>query len=68
MGVRALGAFSGGLDGMLAALLLESQGVEVELATFSSPFFESKPGCDGASELGFSWREIPFTEEILTLL
>jgi len=68
MGVRAIGAFSGGLDGMLAALLLKSQGIEIVLATFSSPFFESKPGHDRAAELGFSWKEIPFTDEILTLL
>lgn len=68
MGVRALGAFSGGLDGILAALILKSQGIEVELATFSSPFFGSEPGRNSAIQLGVPWREIQFTDEIVTLL
>lgn len=68
MGVRALGAFSGGLDGILAALILRSQGIEVELATFSSPFFGSEPGRNSAIQLGLPWREIQFTDEMMILL
>ncbi|MCD4702512.1 MAG: tRNA 4-thiouridine(8) synthase ThiI [Candidatus Aegiribacteria sp.] len=67
-GCKALGAFSGGLDGMLSALLLKSQGIEVELATFSSPFFSSEPGSSGAEQLDLPWREIDYTSEILNLL
>lgn len=65
---RGIGAFSGGLDGMLAASLLSEQGVEVHLATFSSPFFGAGPGRAGASQLGLPWREIDFTDSIMTLL
>ena len=39
--VRALGLCSGGLDSMLAGLLLRDQGIEVEWITFETPFFSS---------------------------
>jgi tRNA U34 2-thiouridine synthase MnmA/TrmU len=53
---------------MLAALLLKSQGIEVELATFSSPFFGPESGRNSAIQIGLPWREIRFTDEIMTLL
>jgi len=67
-GCRALGAFSGGLDSMLAALLLKSQGIDVELVTFTSPFFSSDKGKQGAKQLALPWREINYTPEIMALL
>jgi len=67
-GVRALGAFSGGLDGIVAATLLVEQGISVELATFSSPFFDDARGRAGASALGLPWRGIDLTERMLLLL
>ncbi len=67
-GYRALGAFSGGLDSMIAALLLKSQSVEVELATFTSPYFSSDKGYRGAEQLALPWREIDYTAEIMALL
>jgi len=39
--VRALGLCSGGLDSMLAGLLLRKIGVEVEWITFETPFFSA---------------------------
>ena len=39
---RALGLCSGGLDSMLAGLVLRRQGVEVEWVTFETPFFSSE--------------------------
>ncbi|MBN2609238.1 MAG: hypothetical protein JXA64_08990 [Candidatus Fermentibacteraceae bacterium] len=68
MRVRALGSFSGGLDGMVAASVLRSQGIDVELATFESPFFSSREGKEAASRLGLPWRELDFTSEIMELL
>ncbi len=65
---RGIGAFSGGLDGLLAASLLSEQGVDVHLATFSSPFFEAGLGREGALQLGLPWREIDFTERIMALI
>ena len=67
-GCRALGAFSGGLDSMIAALLLKSQGIEVELVTFTSPYFTSEKGRCGAKQLGLSWREIDYSAEMMILL
>jgi tRNA U34 2-thiouridine synthase MnmA/TrmU len=37
--VRALGLCSGGLDSMLAGLVLRAQGIEVEWVSFETPFF-----------------------------
>jgi len=68
MTVRALGAFSGGLDGLLASRLLMDQGIEVHLATFASPFFSCVPGREWASVLGAPWRSIDFTSEIFDLV
>lgn len=68
MGVRALGAFSGGLDGILAVLILKSQGIEVDLATFSSPFFGAEQGRKEAVQLALPWREIPVADEMIALL
>ena len=42
--VRALGLLSGGLDSMLAGLILRDQGIEVEFVTFVTPFFNAKKG------------------------
>lgn len=39
--VRALGLCSGGLDSMLAGLVLRGQGIEVEWVTFETPFFSA---------------------------
>lgn len=68
MGVKAIGAFSGGLDSQLAALTLASLGIEVHLATFSSPFFGSEKGRLAAGRLGMPWRELEFTETIMGLV
>jgi len=39
---RALGLSSGGLDSILAALVLRDVGIEVEWITFETPFFSSE--------------------------
>ncbi|MCD4847895.1 MAG: tRNA 4-thiouridine(8) synthase ThiI [Candidatus Aegiribacteria sp.] len=66
--IRALGAFSGGLDSMIAAKVLLDQHIEVEAVSFSSPFFESDAGRTGAVQLGISWREIDYSATIMSLL
>lgn len=38
---RGLGLCSGGLDSMLAGLILRGQGIEVEFVTFETPFFNA---------------------------
>ncbi|MCK5131018.1 MAG: hypothetical protein KAR40_02575 [Candidatus Sabulitectum sp.] len=66
--VRALGAFSGGLDGMLASRVLMDQGIYVEAVTFDSPFFDVQAGKTAAAVLGIPWRAVDFTSDIVALL
>ncbi len=40
--VKALGLCSGGLDSMLAALVLKDQGIDVTWISFETPFFDAK--------------------------
>lgn len=67
-GVRALAAFSGGLDGMLACRVLMDQGIFIEAVTFGSPFFDVQAGRAAADSLGIPWREVDFTADIVALL
>jgi tRNA-specific 2-thiouridylase len=66
--IKALGAFSGGLDGMLAAKLLLEQGIHVEGITFDSPFFNVEAGRLAAIEVGIPWQAVDFTSGIIALL
>ncbi len=66
--VRALGAFSGGLDGMLACRVLLEQGIHVEAITFDSPFFDVQAGRKAAEVLSIPWRAVDFTSDIVSLL
>ena len=66
--VRALGAFSGGLDGMLASRVLMDQGIHVETVTFDSPFFDVEAGRKAAAVVGVPWRAIDFSDDIINLL
>jgi tRNA-specific 2-thiouridylase len=50
--VRALGLFSGGLDSVLACLVLRRAGVEVEALTFVTPFFSDANARQSAQTLG----------------
>ncbi len=49
---RALGLVSGGLDSLLAALVLRRAGVEVAGLTFASPFFGPENARAGAGRIG----------------
>lgn len=66
--VKALAAFSGGLDGMLASKILIDQGIYVEGITFDSPFFDVAAGKKAALALGIPWRAVDFTGDIVNLL
>ena len=48
--VRALVLFSGGLDSILAAKILEEQGIEVTALTFVSYFFDAEQAKKSAKE------------------
>ncbi len=65
---KALAAFSGGLDGMLASKILIDQGIYVEAITFDSPFFDVTAGKKAALALNIPWRAVDFTVDIVNLL
>jgi tRNA-specific 2-thiouridylase len=69
--MKAIALVSGGLDSLLAARLIEKQGVEVILVNFKIPFCHSKPG-HGANRLfgslGPSLRIIELSEDFLEIV
>jgi tRNA U34 2-thiouridine synthase MnmA/TrmU len=58
---RALGLCSGGLDSMLAALVLRRQGIEVAWVTFETPFFSAAKAQQASRATG-----VPLTVENIT--
>ncbi|MGM0627819.1 MAG: tRNA 4-thiouridine(8) synthase ThiI [Candidatus Fermentibacterota bacterium] len=69
MGVGAVGAFSGGLDSVLAAWLLSRQGLELELVTFHSPFFPATEAAGMAKQFTRArWRVVDFTPHIMEII
>jgi len=69
MGVGAVGAFSGGLDSVLAAWLLSRQGLELELVTFHSPFFPASESEGMAEQFPEArWRVVDLTPHIMEII
>ncbi|WP_319577786.1 asparagine synthase-related protein [uncultured Desulfobacter sp.] len=50
--VKALGLCSGGLDSILAALLLKDQGIDVTWISFETPFFDAKAAKKASKQTG----------------
>ncbi len=65
---RALGLCSGGLDSILAALVLKAQGIEVEWITFVTPFFSSEKARRASAITGICLTEKRITETYLQML
>lgn len=72
---RALGLFSGGLDSIIAAKVMQHQGIEVLAVNFTSPFFGCSPTLEGepvaaryADRYGIPFRSIPLGEAFLEML
>jgi len=66
--VRALGLCSGGLDSMLAGLILRDQGIEVEWVTFETPFFSSAKARKASDLTGIPLTVKSITSEYLEML
>ena len=66
--IRGLGLLSGGLDSMLASLVLMSQGIEVVGVCFTSPFFGAAKAREAAAQLKIALREIDLSDKYLPLL
>jgi len=66
--VRGLGLCSGGLDSILAALVLKKQAVEVTWITFVTPFFGAEKARRAARLTGIPLIEKDITEPYLKML
>ncbi len=66
--VRAIGLCSGGLDSQLAVCVLKAQGIEVEIITYDSPFYNPAAAIKAAKQLDVKLHLIDFTEEIVGLV
>ncbi len=66
--IRALGLCSGGLDSMLAGLVLREQGVAVEWVAFETPFFSSHKARKASRLTGIPLRVAPVFPEYLVML
>lgn len=65
---RALVLFSGGLDSMLAAKILQKQGINITLVCFTSYFFSSEQAKRSAAQLKMPLRVIDISDEQLTIV
>ena len=65
---KGLSLLSGGLDSLLAILILREQGCYVEAITFESPFFNIEPAKKGAARLGVKLNVVDFTDDITELV
>jgi len=66
--VRALGLCSGGLDSMLAGLILREQGIQVEWVAFETPFFSSAKARKASRLTGIPLTVKPIFGEYMTML
>ncbi len=66
--VRALGLCSGGLDSILAALVLKKQGIKVEWISFETPFFSATKARLAAQQTGIILHTQNITKIYLEML
>lgn len=66
--MKALALLSGGLDSMLAAKVIQDQGVEVVGIVFKSPFFGVANAREAAKKLKIELIEFDISSEIINVL
>lgn len=66
--MKAIALLSGGLDSMLAARLIQEQGIEVVGLAFTSPFFGPDNARRAAQQLGIPLHVVDITEELIPIL
>lgn len=65
---KALGIFSGGLDSILAALLLRKQGIDVHCICFVTPFFDAEKAKRAAELYDLPLQVMDISAEHLEML
>ncbi|MBT3356315.1 tRNA 4-thiouridine(8) synthase ThiI [bacterium] len=66
--MKALLLFSGGLDSMLAAEMLQAQGIEVTGLVFNSYFFDDEKAKESAKEVGIKLISKDFSKKHLVIV
>jgi tRNA-specific 2-thiouridylase len=66
--IKGIGLFSGGLDSILAAKVIEGLGVEVTGVAFETPFFDAVKAKAIARKIGLSLMVMDITDEHLLML
>jgi tRNA-specific 2-thiouridylase len=66
--VRALGLCSGGLDSILAGVVLRDQGIHVEWVTFETPFFSALKARRAAEQTGIELHIQDLTQDYLVMI
>jgi tRNA-specific 2-thiouridylase len=66
--VKAIALFSGGLDSILAAKVMQELGIKVEGITFETPFFSAKKAETAAKVIDLSLTVINITDAHLHML
>jgi tRNA U34 2-thiouridine synthase MnmA/TrmU len=66
--VRGLGLCSGGLDSMLAGVILREQGIQVEWVAFETPFFSSAKARKASRLTGIPLTVKPIFPEYMAML
>ena len=66
--IKAIALFSGGLDSILAAKVIQDLGIEVEGITFETPFFSAEKAEAAAKAIGLSLTVINITDAHLRML
>jgi tRNA-uridine 2-sulfurtransferase len=66
--VKGLGLCSGGLDSILAALILKEQGIEVCWIAFETPFFSADKARRASDQTGIPLTVVDITDQYLPML
>ena len=66
--IKAIILFSGGLDSILAAKILQEQGIELLGITFKSYFFNGDQAKKAAKEIGLPLEALDFSKEHLKMV
>jgi len=66
--MKALSLFSGGLDSILAVMLMEEQGADVLGFFFETPFFSSQKAIQSARYIGLALKVVDITDRFLEIM
>ena len=66
--MKALSIFSGGLDSILAVMLIEEQGADVLGFFFETPFFSSQKAIQSARYIGLALKVVDITDRFLEIM